>query len=126
MVGVAALYGVSSLLVPLAGGPLLVASGVLLLARLLLGLANPIFNITLISLRQTLTPNHLQGRVNASARFIANAVTPLGALLGGALGETIGLRPTLLVAGLGILLAGLWIILSPVPTMRVEPFRAEP
>src|SRR5207245_2516604 len=97
---------------------LLVASGVLLVARLLLGPANPIFNITLISLRQTLTPDHLQGRVNASARFLANAVTPVGALLGGVLGEAIGLRPTLLVAGVGILLAGLWIVLSPVPSLR--------
>jgi MFS family permease len=125
MLGVAALYGLSSVLVPVAGGPLLVASAVLLLARLLLALANPIFNITSISLRQTLTPDHLQGRVNASARFIANAVTPLGALVGGALGETIGLRPTLLVAGVGILLAGLWIVLSPVPSIGVEQARAE-
>ena len=42
-------------------------------------------------LRQTLVPVMLQGRMNAMMRFIGMGVIPLGALVGGALGERIGL-----------------------------------
>ena len=38
----------------------------------------------------------------------------VGALVGGALGTTIGLRPTLAIAGLGGVLAVLWLLASPV------------
>jgi hypothetical protein len=41
--------------------------------------------------------------------------------LGGVLGGTIGLRPTLFVAGAGALSAFLWIVWSPVPSVRAVP-----
>jgi predicted MFS family arabinose efflux permease len=82
-----------------------------------------VFNITLGSLRQRMTPDALQGRVNATSRVMAGAAAPVGALLGGALGDEIGLRATLVVGGLGIALAGLWIVMSPVRGMQHSPAR---
>lgn len=76
------------------------------------------FNINSITFRQTVTPDRLQGRVNAAARTVALSTTPLGALMGGWLAERFGIPITLLVAALAIFLgfARLW--LSPVRTLR--------
>ena len=70
-----------------------------------------IYAITNVSLRQRLCPDHLLGRVNATMRFLMMGLFPLGALFGGILGELVGLRPTLLLAG-GIIVA------STVPVYR--------
>lgn len=54
-------------------------------------------------------------------RVLAWGTIPLGALLGGALGDAIGLRPTLLVGGVGSALAWLWPFWSPVRALRHAP-----
>jgi predicted MFS family arabinose efflux permease len=58
-------------------------------------------------------------------RFIMWGVTPFGALAGGLLGSTIGLRPTLLIAALGVLLAFAWVAASPVRPLATVPEAAE-
>lgn len=63
-----------------------------------------VYAITSLSLRQRICPDHLLGRVNATMRFFMMGMFPLGALLGGVLGEFVGLRPTLWLAG-GIIAA---------------------
>jgi predicted MFS family arabinose efflux permease len=47
-----------------------------------------------------------------------NSTLPLGALLGGFLGTVLGLRVALLVAGCGLSLGFVWILLSPLRKMR--------
>ena len=64
------------------------------------------------TLRQVSTPDHLLGRVNATVHVIGRGVIPLGAVAGGALGDAIGLRPTLLVAAGGIMLGAVWLARS--------------
>jgi len=59
-----------------------------------------IYSITNVSLRQRLCPDAILGRVNATMRFAIMCGFPVGALLGGALGELLGARLTLLVSGL--------------------------
>ncbi|OUE27584.1 MFS transporter [Clavibacter michiganensis] len=59
-----------------------------------------------IVVRQTVTPAHLQGRVNTTARMIAWGGQPIGAGLGGVLAASTGVRTAILVTGLGAL-AGL-------------------
>jgi len=81
----------------------------------------PIYNINQVSLRQAITPRRLQGRMNASMRFMVWGTMPLGSLIGGVLGTVIGLRPTLWVAGIGGSLAFLWVFFSPVRTLRSIP-----
>jgi predicted MFS family arabinose efflux permease len=49
---------------------------------------------------------------------------PIGAVLGGWLGDAIGLWPTLAVMALGQFLAPLWVLLSPVRELRTQPLPA--
>jgi hypothetical protein len=63
----------------------------------------------------------LLGRMNATMRFFVWGTMPLGSLLGGFLGVTIGLRPTLWLATVGMLLAFLWVFFSPVRSLRDPP-----
>jgi len=120
------LTGASSLLIPLANGPLAVAVPLLMLASFLMGFGNPIYNVNQLSLRQAITPDRLLGRMNASMRFIVWGTIPIGALIGGVLGEWIGLRPTLIVGVAGMALAFLWVYFSPVRELHEQPSSAKP
>ncbi|KOX50808.1 MFS transporter [Streptomyces sp. NRRL F-6492] len=66
------------------------------------GVAN---NVTMLTIRQSITPDSLQGRVAATNRFVAMGIAPLGALAGGFLGSAAGLRGAVLVTTLGFCLA---------------------
>jgi predicted MFS family arabinose efflux permease len=48
-------------------------------------------------------------------------VGPLGAIVGGVLAESIGVRETLFVAALGPFIACLWILYSPLRGLRSQP-----
>ncbi|HEX5828480.1 MAG TPA: MFS transporter [Candidatus Limnocylindrales bacterium] len=72
------------------------------------------WNINQVSLRQAITPPRMQGRMNATMRFIVWGTIPLGAILGGTLGGIIGLQPTIMVGALGGLLAFIPVTLSSV------------
>ncbi|MGH9116334.1 MAG: MFS transporter [Acidimicrobiales bacterium] len=61
------------------------------------GFAIVVWNVVTVSLRQRITPPHLLGRMNASYRLLAWGSMPLGALIGGALAEWIGVRATFVV-----------------------------
>lgn len=105
------------MLVPLASGSVAVASSVLIGAQFLITLAMTLYNINQNSLRQTITPEHLLGRMSASMRFIVWGAIPIGSLLGGALGDMIGLRQTMIVGALGVFCAFLAIFFSPLRTL---------
>jgi MFS family permease len=80
-----------------------------------------VYNINQVSLRQAITPDRLQGRMNASMRFVVWGTIPLGSLVGGFLGETLGLRNTLWIGAVGTTLGFLWVLLSPVRHLREQP-----
>jgi MFS family permease len=63
------------------------------------GLAVVAWNVVTVSLRQRIVPDHLLGRLNASYRLLAWGTQPLGALVGGLIGEALGLRAVFVVAG---------------------------
>ena len=67
--------------------------------------ANTLVNVNGIVVRQALTPDRLQGRVNTTARMIAWGGTPFGALLGGVLADVAGVAAALLVMSLGVAVA---------------------
>jgi MFS family permease len=69
------------------------------------GFCTIVWNVITVSLRQRITPDHLLGRVNAGYRLLAWGSMPLGALLGGVLGELFGVRAVFLIAAGGQLLA---------------------
>jgi MFS family permease len=62
-----------------------------------------VYAITNVSVRQRLCPDRMLGRVNATMQVFIMGLFPLGAILGGVLGELIGARLTLVVAGVVML-----------------------
>ncbi len=106
--------GLLTLLIPLAGGPPLLAVGLLLTAQVLGDLGLAIYFILGLSLRQSVAPPHMLGRVNASTQFLLGGAATLGLFTGGMLGQFLGVRPAVIVAGIGIQLAVLWLLFSPV------------
>jgi len=97
------------------------ANVLIVVGGFLTGAGAVIYNVNQVSVRQALCPLPLQGRMNASVRTIVWGCMPIGAFIGGVLGSTIGLRPTLWVGGIGALTAFAWIIFSPVRALRVLP-----
>jgi MFS family permease len=85
-----------------------------------------VYNVAQVSFRQSVCPDRLLGRMNASIRFLVWGTIPIGGLLGGAMGELLGLRATLLVAGAGFVLAPLWLVASPLRRLRDLPTEAVP
>jgi predicted MFS family arabinose efflux permease len=92
----------------------------IVLSEVLSGVAIVLFNINAISLMQSLTPPRLLGRMNASRRFIVWGTIPLGALIGGALGTAIGLRPTLVVGAIGASFSFIPMLFSPLRDIRLS------
>jgi MFS family permease len=56
------------------------------------GVAGVAWNVITVSLRQRITPDHLLGRMNSVYRLLGWGTIPVGALLGGVLADTVGLR----------------------------------
>jgi len=98
-----------------------VALALLVPAFVLGGLANVIYNVTQISLRQAITPERIQGRMNAVMRFIVWGTIPVGSFVGGVLASTIGVKETLIVGGAGACLPFLPVLLSPVRGIKDMP-----
>jgi MFS family permease len=92
-----ALSGPIGLLTPLArpGWPV----ALLLVGTAAGELGQIVYAITNVTLRQRLCPAHLLGRVNATVRFLIMGMFPVGALLGGTLGEIVGVRVALWLSG---------------------------
>lgn len=80
-----------------------------------------VYNVAQVSFRQRLCPPTLLGRMNASVRFVVWGSMPLGALLGGWLGSTVGVLPTLWFAVAGVTLAAVPVLASPLLGMRELP-----
>ena len=68
------------------------------------GLIGIAWNVVTVSLRQRIVPDRLLGRLNASYRLLAWGTMPIGAALGGLVGETLGLRAVFLIFGASQLL----------------------
>jgi MFS family permease len=116
------LTGVARLIIPFAGGPTWLAVGLLMTSDFLLGIARTVFNVNQVSLRLSITPERLHGRVNATMRFIMWGITPIGALAGGLLATTIlDLRGTLVLAGLGVLAATVPLLVAGLRSIRAIP-----
>jgi MFS family permease len=113
------------LLIPLATPPLPVAAAVLVASYLLGAVGVASSQIYVYALRQSITPDRLLGRMNSGYRFFVTGMLPLGALIGGVLGEVVGLRATLLVGAGGCVLALAWILASPIPALDRLPGAGE-
>jgi MFS family permease len=86
-----------------------------------------VFFINYLSLRQSVTPDRLLGRVTATMISLTVAMAPLGGLAGGWVGDHWGLRSAMLLAGFGALALGPLVAwLSPLRNMHELPGPQEP
>ncbi len=143
-----AIGAVGALLGAIAAGPIVARLGVgltlflsaltggLIMATVLAGYTNaPVFlsilfftefllgapyNITQVSLRQAITPDRVQGRMNATMRTIVWGTIPIGSLLGGILAGGIGVPTTIVIGGFISMLAAGWILAGPI-RIKVQP-----
>lgn len=115
------LASIAECIIASAGGPLLLASILVMLGESSVQAGAALYGINTLSLRQAIVPNRLQGRVSATLRIISIGVVPFGAILGGFLGDRYGLRITVFIAGGGTLLAFLWVLFSPVRHLKEQP-----
>ncbi len=106
------LFGPGTLLIAFA--PVEYAEVFIVAAIAIVGYGGTLFNVTMISLVQAITPDRILGRANASRRFVVWGVVPLGGIVAGVLAETIGLRETIVVGSLGALLSVIPILASPI------------
>lgn len=115
---------VCALLIPLtvggAGVLFFVAGGFCVSAGVVAG------NVLKASFQQRYCPAELLGRLTASSSFLTYGALPLGALLGGALGTALGLRPAMWITTAGIPLAGLILFFSPIRRSRDLPTSRRP
>lgn len=81
-----------------------------------------IWNVTVVSLRQTLTPDDLRGRVASVSRTIAFGAGPIGAILGGILARGIGLRAPFYV-GAAVYAITLIIMRGSISNSKIEDVR---
>ena len=108
-------------LVPLAGGAHWRIVSLLFAAEFLSGLGVMVLDITAASIKAALVPDRLRARVSGAYMLVNYGVRPIGALVGGALGSWIGLRPTLWIASVGAVTGVLWLLPSPILRLRELP-----
>ncbi|MGW7208569.1 MFS transporter [Streptomyces sp. NPDC054837] len=85
----------------------------LLAVNFVFGIGSQLVNVAVMAVRQTVTPDGMQGRAAATITFVGMGLSPLGSLLGGFLAEAWELRTSLLVTATGMLLSPAVMALSP-------------
>jgi MFS family permease len=114
------------ILVPLAGGPHDLVLGALFAAEFLSGVGVMVLDISIGAIFAAVIPDQLRSRVTGAFQAVNYGTRPLGSLVGGVLGSTIGVRPTLWVAAIGGATAFVWLLPSPLPQFRLPNPDAEP
>jgi len=113
MISAALLTGFSVLIPPLAHGSVKACAAWLAFAQAF-DMTWPIYMINEQTLRQTVAPDRILGRVNSAMHLLFFGAMPLGSLAGGILAQSLGLRPVMLAAAIGFLLSTLFLIASPI------------
>lgn len=121
----AIVLGAGLLLLPLMAFLPDAAVAILIVAELLISIGVLVYNVTQVSFRQRICPPALLGRMNASIRFFVWGVMPIGGVLSGVLGTTIGLVPTMIIGSVGALLSAGFVVFSPLLGMRTLPDAVE-
>jgi MFS family permease len=120
-------FPIPLILIPLAGPelPMPAILALLFASEFGSGLGVMILDINVGAIISARTPDRIRSRAGGAFRFINYGVRPIGALLGGALGATIGVRETLFVVTIAAVGGVLWLIGSPVLRLRELPAAAD-
>jgi MFS family permease len=111
------LFTAPLILVPLARSPLVLE--LLFVAEFLCGFGLMMLDISIGSIFAAVIPDRLRSRVTGAFQAVNYGTRPLGALLGGLLGTTVGLRPALWVATVGGVGGALLLLPSPLPRFKM-------
>jgi predicted MFS family arabinose efflux permease len=114
-------YAAFLMLVPLAREPLWLGTAMLMIAQLGGDGFAVAFMIPATSLRQAALPPALLGRAAAFFHAANGSMTVVGAILGGLLGEWLGIREALFIAVIGMATAPLFVLFSPLRTLDKIP-----
>lgn len=113
--------GLATLLIPLADGPPVAAMALLMTAQFFGDGLAVAAAIAAVSLRQSVLPNDVMGRVGALFHVGTGLAAVAGAVAGGLLAVPFGMRQTLLIGALGLIAAPLWGLVSPLARLRAIP-----
>jgi len=83
-----------------------------------------LYNINQVSLRQAITPDRLQGRMNATMRTLVWGAIPVGSFIGGILGTQIGVVMAIVIGGVVATLGAVRILFGPVISLKETPASA--
>jgi MFS family permease len=114
----AVLFPAPLALVALAAGPLWLRAAALGAAEFLSGFGVMLFDINLNSLQTSVIPDGMRSRISGAYSSINYGIRPVGALVGGLLATSLGLRGTLVIGAVGGALCLLWLLASPIPGIR--------
>jgi MFS family permease len=120
------LFPAPLVLVPAAGGPHWFVVVLLFTAELLSGVGLMLLDILAGTISAAVVPPQMRSRVSGAFMVVNYGVRPVGTTLAGILGTTLGLRPTLWIATVGSLAGLLFLLPSPIRTMREVPEEASP
>ncbi|MFE7931701.1 MFS transporter [Streptomyces sp. NPDC057456] len=126
LVAAAALGDGVFLCVPALHGSPAVTVPALLAVNFVFGAGGQLVNVAVMAVRQTVTPDGLQGRAAATITFVGMGLSPLGSLLGGFLAEEWGLRASLLATAAGMMLSPAVMALSPLARLGLPSGRRAP
>jgi MFS family permease len=114
------------LCVPALHGSTAFTVSALMAINFLFGVFSQLVDVTVMAVRQAVTPVRIQGRVVATMNFAGMGLTPLGSLLGGFLADRYGSRTSLLVTAVALSLSPLCMALSPLARLgRTLPMDAD-
>jgi MFS family permease len=113
------------LLIPFAAGPRAAVIGFFIASFFVTYLGLGVANVIGVSLRQTVTPPAMMGRMNAAFRTLLFGGGSLGGLLGGLLAGRIGAHQALAVLAFASALMLVPVLLSPVSRLHGLPQPAE-
>lgn len=94
------------------------AATVLSAAEFLSAAGVMIFDINLNSLQASVIPDGMRSRVSGAYSTVNYGCRPLGAVIGGVLGETIGIRETFVLAAVGGAASVVFLLGSPIPAVH--------
>jgi MFS family permease len=117
-------FTIGSAFIPLApAGALVLGAACLIVQQLVGDCAGTLFEITQVSLTQSVVEDRLLGRVNGSIRFFEDVFQLAGTIAGGVIAELLGLRAAMAFGVLGGLVAVGFVWFSPIPGLRTMPTR---
>jgi MFS family permease len=105
-------------IVPFAGGSTLTKAVFFAAAEFVSGVGIMLFDVNLNAVQTTVTPDALRSRSSGAFSTVNYGIRPIGAVVGGVLGSTLGIRPTLAIAAVGMALSCSWLIASPIRSVR--------